>query len=131
MCDLRGASGSTSFAPKGCNRCATTSRRSGPCGSSGSSTPSRRRSAVATAEPPIVTSVWIDAAPEHVFPFFVAPARLTKWLGHAAELEPVPGGRFAVDINQRLVRGSYLEVDSPHRVVFSWGDAGSAELPPG
>jgi uncharacterized protein YndB with AHSA1/START domain len=85
---------------------------------------------VATAEPPIVTSVWIDATPDHVFPFFTDPARLTQWLGHTAELDPVPGGRFAVDINERLVRGSYLEVQPPHRVVFSWGDAGSAELPP-
>ena len=84
-----------------------------------------------TTEPPIVTSVWIEAAPDRVFPFFTDPARLTQWLGHAAELEPVPGGRFAVDINHRLVRGAYLEIRPPHRVVFSWGDAGSTELPPG
>lgn len=86
---------------------------------------------MATAEPPIVASVWVDAAPDHVFPFFTDPTRLTQWLGHTAELDPVPGGRFAVDINHRLVRGSYLEVQPPHRVVFSWGDAGSAQLPPG
>lgn len=83
------------------------------------------------AEPPIVESVWIDASPERVFPFFTDEARLTQWLGHAAELEPVRGGRFAVDISDRLVRGSYLEIEPPRRVVFSWGDAGSAELPPG
>lgn len=83
------------------------------------------------AEVPFETSVWIDAPPDRVFPFFTDPARLTRWLGHAAELEPVPGGRFAVDVNDRLVRGSYLEVAPPRRVVFSWGDAGSAELPPG
>jgi uncharacterized protein YndB with AHSA1/START domain len=86
---------------------------------------------MATAEPPIVTSVWIDATPDHVFPFFTDPARLTQWLGHTAELDPVPGGRFAVDINDRLVRGNYVEVQPPHRIVFSWGDAGSAQLPPG
>lgn len=84
-----------------------------------------------TAEPPIVESVWIDAAPDRVFPFFTDPARLTQWLGHAAELDPVPGGRFAVDINHRVVRGRYLDLQPPHRVVFTWGDAGSAELPPG
>ena len=86
---------------------------------------------MATAETPLVTSVWIDAAPDHVFLFFTDPLRLTQWLGHAAELDPVPGGRFAVDINHRLVRGRYLEVQPPHRIVFSWGDAGSAGLPPG
>jgi uncharacterized protein YndB with AHSA1/START domain len=86
---------------------------------------------VATAEPVLVESVWIDADPERVFPFFTDPARLTQWLGHAAELDPVPGGRFAVDVSHRLVRGSYLEVQPPRRVVFSWGDAGSVRLPPG
>ena len=82
-------------------------------------------------EAPIVTAVWIEATPDQVFPFFTDPARLTQWLGQAAELEPVPGGRFAVDLDHRLVRGRYLEVEPPHRVVFSWGDAGSADLPPG
>jgi uncharacterized protein YndB with AHSA1/START domain len=86
---------------------------------------------VTTAEPPLVASVWIDATPDRVFPFFTDPERLTQWLGHRAELDPVPGGRFAVDISHRLVRGSYLEIEPPHRVVFSWGDAGSARLPPG
>lgn len=85
---------------------------------------------MASAEP-LVASVWIEAPPDRVFPFFVDPARLTQWLGHAAELDPVPGGRFAADINHRLVRGTYLELEPPRRVVFSWGDAGSAELPPG
>jgi uncharacterized protein YndB with AHSA1/START domain len=86
---------------------------------------------MASDDEPVVSSVWIDATPEQVFPFFTDPTRLTQWLGHAAELDPVVGGRFAVDVNHRLVRGSYLEIRPPHRVVFSWGDAGSAVLPPG
>lgn len=83
------------------------------------------------AEEPLVASVWIEATPEQVFPFFTDPSRLTQWLGHAAELDPVVGGHFAVDISHRLVRGRYLEIQPPHRVVFTWGDAGSAALPPG
>jgi uncharacterized protein YndB with AHSA1/START domain len=86
---------------------------------------------MASTDGPLVVTVWIEATPDRVFPFFTDPARLTRWLGHAAQVEPVVGGRFAVDINHRLVRGRYLEVRPPHRVVFSWGDAGSAELPPG
>jgi uncharacterized protein YndB with AHSA1/START domain len=86
---------------------------------------------MATDEGPLVSAVWIEATPDQVFPFFTDAARLTRWLGHAAELEPVVGGRFAVDINRRMVRGTYLEISPPHRVVFSWGDAGSAALPPG
>jgi len=86
---------------------------------------------MATDDEPLVASVWIEASPEQVFPFFTDPVRLTQWLGHAAQVDPVAGGRFAVDISHRLVRGSYLEVSPPHRVVFSWGDAGSSALPPG
>lgn len=42
-----------------------------------------------------------------------------------------PGGAFAVDINGYLIRGQYLEVDPPHRVVVSWGMSGIEDLPPG
>jgi uncharacterized protein YndB with AHSA1/START domain len=38
---------------------------------------------------------------------------------------------FAVDIEGASVRGRYKELDPPGRVVFSWGFAGSDELPPG
>jgi uncharacterized protein YndB with AHSA1/START domain len=86
---------------------------------------------MATDDEPLVSTVWIEATPDQVFPFFTDPVRLTQWLGQAAQTDPVVGGRFAVDISRRLVRGRYLEVRPPHRVVFSWGDAGSAALPPG
>lgn len=80
---------------------------------------------------PLVETVWIEATPDRVFPFFTDPARITRWLGQAAELDPTPGGRFAVDVGDRPVRGAFVEVDPPRRVVFTWGDAGSAALPPG
>ena len=35
------------------------------------------------------------------------------------------------DIDGTLVRGEYLEVDPPRRVVVSWGMAGAEDLPPG
>lgn len=80
---------------------------------------------------PLMTSVMVDAAPHQVFPFFTDPTRLSRWLGNAADTDPVVGGGFAVDINDRLIRGAYLEVEPPRRLVFTWGDVGSAELPPG
>ena len=52
-------------------------------------------------------------------------------MGQHARLEPIPGGQFAVDINGYLIRGEYLEVDPPRRVVLSWGMAGAEDLPPG
>lgn len=73
----------------------------------------------------------IDASPEVVFPFLVTEKGMTAWMGQWASLEPVPGGSFAVDIAGYPVRGSYLIVDPPRRLVLSWGFAGNESLPPG
>jgi uncharacterized protein YndB with AHSA1/START domain len=77
------------------------------------------------------TSIVIEAPPEVVFAHLVTEQGMVAWMGQHAELQPHPGGGFAVDINGVLIRGEYLEVDPPHRVVVSWGMAGSADLPPG
>jgi uncharacterized protein YndB with AHSA1/START domain len=52
-------------------------------------------------------------------------------MGDHAVLEPEPGGQFTVDINGVPVRGRYLVVDAPHRLVLTWGHAGSDTVPPG
>lgn len=66
--------------------------------------------------------VRIGAAPEMVYDFFVEPNRMIQWMGRSAELDPRPGGTLRVDLNGRHIsRGEYLELDRPHRVVFSWG----------
>lgn len=80
---------------------------------------------------PITASVYVQASPERVFEHFTSSAAMTSWMGQWAELVPVLGGRFAVDIEGVAVRGSYLELDPPHRLVISWGHAGSTRLPPG
>lgn len=77
------------------------------------------------------TSIAIEAPPEVVFAHLVTEEGMVAWMGQHAELQPQPGGAFAVDINGVLVRGEYLEVDPPNRVVVSWGMAGSEDLPPG
>ena len=77
------------------------------------------------------TSIDIEAPPEIVFAHLVTPERMVLWMGQHAELEPTRGGEFAVDINGYLVRGQYLDIDPPHRVVVSWGMAGTDDLPPG
>lgn len=77
------------------------------------------------------TSIDIEAAPQEVFDYLVTPAGMTAWMGQRAVLEPHPGGVFEIDIAGSPIRGEYLEVAPPHRVVVSWGVAGSADLPPG
>jgi uncharacterized protein YndB with AHSA1/START domain len=78
---------------------------------------------------PIVKEVRIDASPETVFAFFTEPDKLTRWLASEATLDPRPGG-----INHHThpgdtenprgpyyMRGEFVEVAFPSRVVFTWG----------
>jgi uncharacterized protein YndB with AHSA1/START domain len=81
--------------------------------------------------PDFSTSIEIEAPPEVVFEHLVEAERMVTWMGQNARLLPIPGGEFAVDINGYLVRGEYLEVDPPRRVVVSWGMAGTEDLPSG
>ena len=83
-------------------------------------------------EPDTVTaSTRIAATPEQVFPYFTDPALLMDWMAPWASVEPSPGGSFAVDFERAPVRGTYLAVQPPHRVVFTWGIAGNDVLPAG
>src|SRR5260370_4584490 len=81
--------------------------------------------------PDFATSIESEAPIEIVFEHLVEEDRMTRWMGQHATLHAVPGGEFSVDINGYLVRGEYIEVERPHRVVVSWGMAGLADLPPG
>ena len=83
------------------------------------------------AAEPLTASVHIEAAPEQVFEYFTSPEAIVRWMGDYALLDPAPGGAFDVDINGVPVRGRYLEVEPPHRLLISWGHAGSDRLPPG
>jgi uncharacterized protein YndB with AHSA1/START domain len=80
---------------------------------------------------PVIATIVIDAPPERVFQYFTRPAFLLRWMGEHAVLDPSPGGEFSVDIRGVPVRGRYLEVDPPTRLLISWGHAGSDRLPPG
>lgn len=76
-------------------------------------------------------SIEIAAPPQVVFDYLTTNAGMTAWMGQYADLDPRPGGRFAVDIAGYPVRGEYLVVEPPRRVVVSWGFPGSQDLPAG
>lgn len=80
---------------------------------------------------PYRTSVDIAAPPDVVYEYFTRPEAIVAWMGDYAVLDPSPGGVFHLDINGVPVRGQYLQLDPPHRLLISWGHAGSAVLPPG
>ena len=85
----------------------------------------------AMAAEPVTASVHIDAPPERVYEYFTRPEAIVSWMGEYALLEPEPGGRFVLDIKGAPVRGCFLELDPPRRLLISWGYAGSGHLPPG
>jgi uncharacterized protein YndB with AHSA1/START domain len=80
---------------------------------------------------PITASIEIAAEPDRVFDFFTRPELMVRWMGDFARLDPHPGGDFHVDIRGVPVRGTYLEVERPTRLLVSWGHAGSERIPPG
>jgi|SRR5215211_1737546 len=79
----------------------------------------------------ISVEMHIEAPPERVFEYFTRPEAMLRWMGEWAALDPTPGGEFSVNIRGVPVRGSYLELNPPGRIVIAWGHAGSDRLPPG
>jgi uncharacterized protein YndB with AHSA1/START domain len=81
----------------------------------------------------IEREVRIDASPETVFDFFTDPAKMVRWKGATATLDPRPGGVYRVQMNEQAIAlGEYVVVDPPNRVVFTWGWEGDfAATPPG
>lgn len=81
----------------------------------------------------IEREITVAARPETVFAYFIDPERIVRWMGTTAELDPRPGGVFRIDYNGKdVARGTFVEVDAPRRVVFTWGwEAAGDPTPPG
>jgi uncharacterized protein YndB with AHSA1/START domain len=79
----------------------------------------------------IVATEHIQAPPEVVFPYFTDPALIVAWIGNSAQLDPRPGGVFALEFGDSQAHGAYITVEPPYRVVFSWGIPGDSTMPPG
>ena len=90
-------------------------------------------SAGAQADVPLVRTVKIGARPETVFAFFTDAAKLVRWKGVHATLDPRPGGVYRVGIGpEDVIRGEFVEVTPFRRIVFTWGWEGEGRpLPPG
>jgi uncharacterized protein YndB with AHSA1/START domain len=73
---------------------------------------------------PVEVTMHIAAVPEDVFPYFTDPARYAQWMGTEAMLEPEPGGIYRVHMSDGFkAAGTFLQVEAPHLVVFTWGFA--------
>jgi uncharacterized protein YndB with AHSA1/START domain len=63
----------------------------------------------------------IAARPETVFEYFTDPAKMVRWMGIEATLDPRPGGVFRVNvIGAAPVVGEYVALEPVTRIVFTW-----------
>ena len=76
----------------------------------------------ATAAEVVQREIRIDAAPSAVFDFLIDPAKMVRWMGTEAVLDPRPGGDYGVNINgYEHVKGEVIELVPDRRLVFTWG----------
>lgn len=70
----------------------------------------------------VVVERRIKARPETVFAYFTDRDRWLLWQGVDALIEPEQGGAFRVNVTGNgFASGRFVEVDPPHRIVFTWG----------
>lgn len=81
----------------------------------------------------IESEIRIAARPETIFPFLTDPTKLAQWQGQSAVLDARPGGIYSCTMTKRdVARGTFLVVEPPHRVIFTFGWEGEGHpIPPG
>ena len=68
------------------------------------------------------TEKWIDAPPETLWEYFTDPAKMVRWHGAEAELDPRPGGTWRCSFpDGSVARGEFVELDRPNFLAYTWG----------
>jgi uncharacterized protein YndB with AHSA1/START domain len=81
---------------------------------------------------PLEVEARVQASPETVFSYFTDPDKYRRWMGAQAELDPRPGGIYRVNVDGRnFVRGHFVEIEPPSRLVITWGWEDDPAIPPG
>ena len=74
----------------------------------------------------------VDAPPSAVYRYLTEGDLWARWQGEAADLDAVPGGRFAVRMaGGQVVEGQFVAVEPDVRVLITWGWQGHPRVPPG
>lgn len=74
----------------------------------------------------------VNGSPNEAFAYFTDPAKHVQWQGAWVDLDPRPGGAYVVHFNeQSRIRGEYVVVDEPNRLVFTWGWESQDQFPDG
>jgi len=76
--------------------------------------------------------VVIEAPQDLVFRFFTDEKRWATWWGAGSTIDPKPGGKLRIRYPDGTeVVGEVLDVDSPERIVFTYGYVSGKMIPPG
>jgi uncharacterized protein YndB with AHSA1/START domain len=79
----------------------------------------------------------IDASPETVWEFLVDPEKVQRWKGRrATAFDARAGGGYRIEILPgHVASGEFVELERPHRLVYTWGwepgEDGPNPVPPG
>jgi uncharacterized protein YndB with AHSA1/START domain len=83
-----------------------------------------------TEQVSVEREIEIAAAPEIVWQFLVDPGKAVAWWGASATMDARPGGGYRVEVMPgRTVRGAFVELDPPRRLVYSFGWEDGADVP--
>jgi uncharacterized protein YndB with AHSA1/START domain len=75
----------------------------------------------------IEKELFIHATPERVFRALTEKAELEAWFVKEATVDLRVGGAIRLFWDPTSVEGVFLEVDPPHRLVFTWDERPSAD----
>ncbi len=78
----------------------------------------------------------IAARPETVWTYLVDPEKIARWKGRPGPYDARPGGGYTLEVLPgHTASGSFVEIDPPRRLVYTWGweagDDGPNPVPPG
>jgi uncharacterized protein YndB with AHSA1/START domain len=74
----------------------------------------------------------VSGSPDEVFDYFTDPEKYRRWQGQKADLDPRPGGLYQVTVAPDVrIRGKYVAVERPRRVMMTWGFESILEIPRG
>lgn len=81
----------------------------------------------------VVVERTVSVPPGTVWPYLTSGSMWGTWQGESAEIDPVPGGRFTMQMPDGAVAsGDVLEVVTNSHITLTWGWTGVPfDLPPG
>jgi len=85
-----------------------------------------------TEQVALTREVVIDASPETVWEFLTDPEKIKRWKGVLVSFDATPGAAYRIEvIPSHIAAGEVVELDPPHRLVYTWGWEVGGPVSPG